>query len=267
MSLVSITISTQFGVDVTCYRIIDNYNFYVQSLRESGVEIKFEYQSNEIDVFNIDDLLDVMTEHSSDIVDSFIDVHGKSFNSSESHKIFDLIDKSYIDKYGHKIEQSPVFQKYNELFRRIKTVQHNTLEQYKSFDVQGKISIDSEHFEKKFDELDVLLLEPHVNSKKIIEILDVIMNTYRLVQKQDKIRKQKEKEEQEAIKKEKEEYETKKDRVIVKNSYNQYVYKNHSLVIDPKTGYVVGVDNKTGGVFPLDRCGMDLCKKLKLKFI
>ena len=50
----------------------------------------------------MNNLLDVMMEHSSDIIDSFIDVHGKSFNSSESHKIFDLIDKCYMDNYGHK---------------------------------------------------------------------------------------------------------------------------------------------------------------------
>ena len=261
-TLVNITVSTKYGVDVYSSKIIDQYNFYTQTLRESGIDIIFKYNDGEQDVFNINDLLDTMEPSSNDHTHYFLELYGRDFNSSSKFKIFDMIDEAYQTKYGYCIKDGPVFQKYNDLFRKIKIVERQMADIWKQFNARSRTKIAQHSYGDKIDECYNLLKEPHKNDKTIIENLENIMKGYRQIQLEEKAEKQKEDE----LKRKQEEAELKKDLTICKNKFGQYVYNKYNLVFCPKNKCIIGCANHVGGFYPLDINGVKLCEKLKLKY-
>ena len=261
-TLVSIAVSTKYGIDIYSSKLIDQYNFYTQTLRESGVDVVFKYNDGEQEVFNVNDLLDAMDESPSDCNHYFLELHGREFNSCDQYKIFDMIDEAYLSKYGHSVRDGPVFQKYNELFRKIKIVEKQTSDTWKQLNARSRTKIAQQPFVERLDTCYSLLKEPHKNDKLIVEQLEFIMSGYRTIQLEEKSEMEKEEE----IRQKKEELERKKDLIIRKNAFGQFVYEKYNLVFDPVEKCVVGVSNMMGGAYPLDLSGVQLCQRLKLKY-
>jgi hypothetical protein len=262
-SLISITLSTKTGIDIYSSKVIDQYNFYLQTLKESGIDIIFRYDNGEQDIYNINDLLEYMNVSSDDNIHYFNELYGKEFNSSSKFKIFELIDIAYNQKYGYTIRDSPVFQKYNELFRKIKIIERQSSDIWKQLNPRSRTKIAQLPFSDKLDECYNLLVEPHKNDSKIIENLEFIISGYRKIVNEEKEENKKEEEE----KKRQEEKELRRDLTIRKNQFGQFVYEKYNMVYDPLKKCIIGTSNKMGGVYPLDYPGVKLCNQLKLKYI
>lgn len=261
-TLVSLSLTTKFNINIYSSKIIDQYYFYTQTLRESGVDVILKYNNGDQDVFNINDLLDCMSTSPTDHIHYFSELHGREFNSDDNFKIFDLIDEAYNDRFGFSIKDGPVFQKYNELFRKVKIVERQTSELWKQFTARSKTKVAQFPFGEKIDESYSLLQEPHKNEKQVVENLEFVMSGYRKIQLEEKEEKQK----QDEIKKKKEEEDLRKHLTIKKNQFGQFVYDKYNLVFDPKEKCIVGVSNKMGGFYPLDYSGVQLCERLRLKY-
>lgn len=261
-SLVSVTLSTKSGIDIYSSKVIDQYNFYVQTLKESGIDIILRYNDGEQDVYNINDLLDCMNIVSDDHIHYFNELYGKEFNSSSKFKLFEMIETAYNQKYGYSIKDGPVFQKYNELFRKIKIIEKQSSDIWKQLNARSRTKIAQLPFSDKLDECYDLLKEPHKHSIKIVENLEYIIGGYRKVVNEEKDETKKDEE----AKKIQEEKELRKDLTIRKNQFGQFVYEKYNLVYDPTTKCIIGTSNKMGGVYPLDYPGVKLCNQLKLKY-
>ena len=259
-TLVSITLPTKYGIDVYSSKIIDQYNFYIETLKESGIDIVLRYNDGEVDIFNINDLLEAM-ESSEDNTHYFLELYGRDFNST-NFKVFDMINEAYTQKYGYSVRDGPVYQKYNELFRKIKIVEKQISEIWKNFNEKSRVKIAQNFLEEKMNECYKLLNEPYKNNNKIVENLEYIMNDYARVRNEENEEKRKEEE----IKQRREDLNRKKDMMIQKNNFGQFVYTKYNLVFDPKEKCVIGVANKMGGTYPLDLSGVQLCERLKLKY-
>lgn len=260
-TLVDIVISTKYGIDIWSSKIIDQYNFYTQTLRESGIDIVIKYNDGDVDIFNINDLLDVMNE-TPDHTHYFLELYGREFNSCDKYKIFDMIEEAYKTKYGYTISEGPIFQKYNELFRKIKIVEKQLMDIWKQLNEKSRVVVSQYSFDKTIRECYDLILEPHKNESEIIESLESVMSGYRQVQMDEHMERQREME----MERLKEEMEMKKDLTIKKNKFGQFIYEKYNLVLDPKDKCIVGVSNKMGGFYPLDLSAVQLCQKLKLKY-
>lgn len=260
-TLVSISIPTKYGIDIYSSKIIDQYNFYVQTLKESGIDVIIRYTNDEQDSFNINDLLESMNTTSDDHIHYFLELYGKELNSTK-FKIFDMIEESYFEKYGHKIKDGPVFQKYNELFRKIQIIERQTSDIWKKLNARSRTKVAQFPFTDKISECYDLLKNPHQNDKSIVENLEYIMNGYRKIMLEEKDEEKIEEE----TKRLEEEAELKKDLIIRKNIFGQFVYEKYNLVFDPKEKCIIGTSNKMGGSYPLDLPGVKLCDKLKLKY-
>lgn len=261
-TLVSLSISTKYGINVYSSKIIDQYNFYTQTLRESGIDIILRYSNGEYEKFNINDLLDSMNTSSDDHTHYFIELYGREFNSSEKFKLFEMIESEYLSKYGYSIKDGPVFQKYNDLFRKIKIIERQTSDMWKVFSARSRTKIAQFPFGEKFDECYSLIQQPHNNEKQVIENLEYIISGYRKTQLEEKLEKEKEEE----IRRKKEDLELKKNLTIRKNQFGQFIYDKYNLVFDPSDKCIIGMSNKMGGTYPLDLSGVQLCEKLKLKY-
>lgn len=258
--LVYINLPTKKGINIYCSKIIDNLNFYKQTLKESGVELTISYDDDDVEIFNINDVLECMDVMNCEDIYYFNQIYGKEFNSSK-YKLFDIIDEEYFKKYGCKIQDGPVFQKYNELFRKIKIIEKQTNIIWKDSREKYRIELTQYNIEKELEKCYNLLEEPYTTEREILNILETLITNYRNVKNKQDIEKMKEEER----KKLKEEQELKKDLTITKNKFGQFVYEKYNLVYDPKMG-IIGRSNLMGGYYPLDLDGVKLCEKLKLKY-
>lgn len=274
-TLVTISIPTKYGINIYSSRVIDQYNFYKQTLRESGVDIILRYNttkesddtfdniSPDTECYNVNDLLDSMYDSSmDDQIHYHMEMYGKEFNSSDNFKIFKMIDDAYLEKYGHNIKDGPVFSKYNELFRKIKIVEKQSADIWKQLNARSRSLIAQFPFSEKFEECYDYLKSPHENDKKIVENLEYVLNGYRQVLVQEKDEKTQLAED----KRQKEAEELKNGLIIKKNQFGQFVYEKYNLVLDPKDKTIIGTSNKMGGVYPLDLPGVQLCQKLKFNY-
>lgn len=262
-SLVSITLSTKTGIDIYSSKVIDQYNFYVQTLRESGIDIILRYNDGEQEVYNVNDLLDCMSVVTDDHIHYFFQLYGNEFNSSSKFKLFDMIESSYNQKYGYSIKDGPVFQKYNELFRKIKIIEKQTADIWKTLNARSRTKIAQYPFSDKLEECYEFLKEPHKHSDKIVTNLEYVITGYRKIVNEEKDENKKEEEDQKLL----EEKELKNDMTIRKNNFGQFVLVKYNLVFDPIKKCIIGTSNKMGGVYPLDYPGVKLCNQLKLKYI
>lgn len=250
-SLISITLSTECLVDIVSMKIINHFQVYKKLLEESDLSIRVKY-SNSHESFNVLDIINSIIVRDIEDIESFRNVHGNEFNSSdEHHKLFDIIDETYKDKYGHSIEEHPYYMKYRELYSKIQVCDSITSSIYERLD---KSSINKyESYKDTIDKCVSYLADPFVNENIVVHKLESIISIYKKAEEEQK---------EDNLKKSRESRELK----ISKNKFGQYVYEKYNLVLDPKEKCIVGVSNLMGGTYPLDLSGVNLCKKLNLKY-
>jgi hypothetical protein len=255
-TLVSVVLTTHSGIDIYSAHIIDQYSFYKQTLDEAQLAITIlndEYPYSKL-LFRV---------HEEDDLYHFRSLYGKEFDSSSNHQIFGLLEHEYQKRFGHKIIEGPVFSKYNELFRKTKIAEKQTTEIYKSLNARSKTKLaQSRSLDKIFSDLAEWLKTPHQNETLIIKTIEDLLGSYLRVLHEEKD------EDKERLKlaREGEDKKNQETLTIKKNNFGQFVYEKYNLIFDPKSRTIIGTANKMGGVYPLDRTGIDLCKKLKLQW-
>ena len=263
-TIVSVSIPTKYGLNIYSSKIIDNYNFYVQTLRNSGLIIQFKCDEEIIETLNINKILDLCENNTKndELVYYYKELHGKRFNST-IFSVFDIIEETYKTVNGFDIYDGPVFKKYNELFRKIKIIERQTSELWRKLNTMSRTKITDGGYLNNIQECNNLLeQDPFQNESMIITRLEEIIGKYRKCELEEK----KEKEQKELDEKKKEEDELRKGLTIKKNRFGQYIYEKYNLVFDPVNRYVVGVSNGLGSHYELDIPHVRLCQKLKLNY-
>jgi hypothetical protein len=184
--IVSLTLKTQFGVDVYSCAKIQNFSLYRKVLEESKFNVKLEYKGSDrfeyddIEEFEISDVvLQMKTVTKSQ--QSVNDIH-ETVNSSSSHPLFDIIEKAYEDTYKEKISDNLIFKKYATMKNTIKTAENHINSIGRQFD---KISLNKlsqftpatiwENVYYKLNNEDPRIIDVAVN-KKLEEIIAVYNN-------------------------------------------------------------------------------------------
>lgn len=292
-ALVELCVETKYGVSVYSASIIEHPDFYIKTLKTSGIGLELNFQphitiandedsdvendtedtpksrtikSGKIDWENIhiSDVIPLFkVDHSFERVHHFKQCYGKEFNSCEHIKLFEIIETEYNKKYGTFVNQGPVYRKYNELCRKITMTEKQLDDIFKRLDTNFRQQVIDSQVRNRIDESKILIeQDPIANDSQIVSKLEEVMDTYR-----DFYCKQKEKLktlEEEKIKQK--DIELKKDLTIEKNQFGQYIYKKFNLVYDPSIKSIVGTANGMGGTYLLDAERVKLCQQLKIKY-
>ncbi|MDD4930641.1 MAG: hypothetical protein PHG66_00610 [Candidatus Colwellbacteria bacterium] len=261
-SLISISVPTEAGIDIYSSKIINDTVFYIQTLRESGITIDIEYTDRK-EQFGIETLVGLfLIDDLGDSISNFNELYNGEFNSTR-FKIFDMIEKSYFDKYGFSIQDGPVFQKYHELHRKIAITEKSLTEMWRKFDAPSRSKIVQLRLEYVMDECNKFVIDPYQNEGIIIEKLESILKAYKKVMAYQStvgagVIDNEPKREMDI--------ESKKAMTIKKNKYGQFVYDKYNFVFDPKNKCITGVSNGIGGVNPLTEENIRLCMKIGINY-
>lgn len=231
-NLVSICLTTRYGIKIYSSRVIKYYNFYRKLVQDIDISRYYKIGKKE-DNFKITNDLFKLSTRQTDII-YFRELYGCDiFNSDNDYDIFEMIDVAYTQKYGYSIENTPAFKTYVELFNKIKNnkIQDGVEDCYKLLEEPEK---NGDIINKKLQSLSLAVITkkeiPVVNNNNVNDGGD------------------------------------KKFLVIKKNTFGQFVYEKYNLVLNPSTKCIVGTPNGMGGVHNLDTDGIELCEKLKLKY-
>lgn len=290
-ALVELRIPTKYGVDVYSARIIEHPDFYIKTIKTSGISLELNYQP-EISISHTEDDSDVendtveehpkrrkmvdwehlpipeiinryQVDHSHDRIYHFKKCYGNEFNSCDHLKLFEIIENEYEKKYTTTIYQGPIYQKYNELCRKLTVSEKQTEEIYKRLDTDFRNDANNCQAKHRLDEARILIeQDPVANSSLVVGKLEEAMDTYREFYTKQKEKLQKMEEDKQKAK----EAELRKDLTIEKNQFGQYIYKKFNFVFDAKTKSIVGVANGMGGYYPLDNQRIQICQQLKLPY-
>ncbi len=299
-ALVELRLQSKYGVDIYSAMIIQQPDFYIKTLKTSGISLELNYQphislmsqpqpqpqhekDNNSDVENdveenkiprqlkvdweyipMSEIIPVFkVDHSIGRIHHFKKCFGTEFNSCEHIKLFEIIEIEYNKKYGTFVSQGPIYQKYNELCRKISMVEKQLDEMYKRLDADFRTELNNSQERSKIDECKILMeQDPLLNYTQIITKLEKVMDTYRDLYCQQKEKLQKMDEDKVKEK----ETQLKKDLTIEKNQFGQYIYKKFNLVYDPAIKSIIGTANGMGGCYPLDSARIQLCQQLKMKY-
>ncbi len=258
--LVYLYLPTKFGINIYSAKVIDQYNFYIETLKIADISIELKYNNNDSETFHINDILNLLEiENNQDNTYHFTEVYKTDFNSNDRFRIFDMIEKAYKNKYNTEIKNGGLFSKYNELFRKIKTIEKHTQLIYQTLDMESKKIIQDKGYHKYLKNCLDKLSDPITNEKEIIDKLEEMISVYRRLQfeeNQNKKEKDKQFNDQKA----------KNDITIKKNKFGQFVYEKYNLVLDPSDKTIIGTANGMGGYYPLNCPNVELCKQLKLQY-
>lgn len=264
-SIISISIPTEYGINIYSSKIIQNTMFYIQLLKSSDISITIEY-SNKKDIFKIEDIISLfMIDDNVDSINHFNGLYNGQFNSSKI-KLFDLIDESYLKQNGFSWFDSPIIKKYNDLQRKISITEKSLDGMMKNFDDNSRSKISKLRLSGTVvDECRKLLLDPIQNENKIVKNLELILREYSKIKSSQitlpilppNIEQIKQKEIDSILK---------SSMTIKKNSYGQFIYEKYNFVFDPKDKCIIGVSNRVGGLYPLDEENIKLCNRMGLKF-
>lgn len=267
-SLVSISIPTLVGIDIFSSKVIKDAMFYIQTLRDSGITIDIEYKScNTLEgdgdfvkeQFDIDTLIGLLSINNiGDSISYFNTLYNGEFNSTK-FKIFDMIEKSYLDKYGFSVREGPLFQKYHELYTKIAITEKSLSEMKTKFDRLSQSKIIQLRLGSIMDECGKFIFSPCQNENIVIEKLNHILNQYKIVMDDQLNRGSK-------VFKKEINIEEKKAMTIKKNKYGQFVYDKYNFVFDPKDKCIIGVSNGIGGVNPLNEENINICEKIGINY-
>jgi len=262
-SLISISVQTEVGISIYSSKIIKDSIFYIQTLKDSGINIVIEYgdRTEQLGIENVVSLFSF--DNSIESISHFNKLYNEEFNST-IFKIFQMIEKAYIDKYGFSIYDSPVFLKYHELRRKIAITEKSLADMYKKFDLHSRSKIAHLHIGHIIDECNKYILDPFQNEAIIVKKLEYILNQYKKVASYQLmvgtgvcvVETKKEIDP-----------ESKKSMTIKKNKYGQFVYDKYNFVFDPINKSITGVSDGIGGVVPLNEENIRLCVKIGLKYM
>ena len=182
-SIISISIPTEYGIDIYSSKVIQTTMFYIQLLKSSDISITIEY-SNKKDIIKMGDLISLFTiDDNIDSISHFNALYNGQFNSSKI-KIFDLIDESYFKKNGFLPVDSPIIKKYYDLQRKISITEKSLDVLMKNFDNNSRVKISKLGLGTVTDECRKLLLDPIGNENKIIKNLELVLREYSKIKSQ-----------------------------------------------------------------------------------
>lgn len=266
-SLISISFLTKFGIEIYSSKVIDQFELYCDTLRDSGIQLSFKYVDDDSEIIDIADLIEAMESSSFENAQSFIDVFGREFNSSRNYRIFDMIEEEYKKHTGTSINNSPVFQKYNELFRKIKVIEKQSSDLWKKLTPQQKINV--RNYSTTIEECYELLKSPHHNESLINEHLIAVVNIFKTQKSKDTtISRVKS---SPVITPESQtpspaSNASNTEKLFFKKHPSGYLVSNHNLLYDPKRKIVVGVSSTDNSVSELTETEMIICEKYNLKY-
>ncbi len=135
--LVALQIPTKFGIDIYSSTTISLFHLYKRVLDESDFRLSIEYKGNkdyefddseEIHITDVANMLNIITSPQT------LNRSQDDLNSSRNHKLFELINKGFKNKYNIDIKEHSLYAKYTELQNKIKTTETHINSVCKSFD-------------------------------------------------------------------------------------------------------------------------------------
>lgn len=228
-SLITISVPTEFGIDIYSAKIIPNYPLYIRLIRESNITIDVQYNNSPIMFTN--ELIDLFIINDSTKTMHFKGLYDDEFNTSPKFKIFDHIESAYIKKCGHSIYDHPEFKKYYELIRKIAITEKSLV-----------VPSIKEKYLSQLTECKVLLFDPIKSETQIIEKLESILKGYKSsISKSHPLP-------------------IRERMTIKKNKYGQFVYDKYNFVYDPVGKSVIGVSDGSGGIYSLTEENCKWCE-------
>ena len=135
--LVALQIPTKFGIDIYSITTIPLFHIYKRVLDESDFKIVLEYKGNRD--YEFDDYEEIHITDVSNMINIITNPHTlnkiqEDINSSRNHKLFQLININFKNKYNYDIKEHLLYSKYTDLLNKIKTTETHINSVCKSFD-------------------------------------------------------------------------------------------------------------------------------------
>lgn len=254
-ALISISIPTDNGLCIYSAKIIESAHFYVHTIQESDFDVFITIDDERVPIKSSHIVENMIIEDNLDKIACFRTLYGKEFHTCKFN-IFTLIDEGYQTKYGKKIEQAPIYQKYTLLLNKIISVERQIETILSTLNLQSRKKIEERGLKSVGKECRKLLVDPITNEKDIVSKMDTCLLSYRnlVVEQKEDIDNLENKLRQDAEQKEKDSMK------ILKNKFGQYVHQKYQMVFDPLHKEFVGIANGMGGMTSLTYPLIQLCK-------
>lgn len=180
--VVTLRLSTKYGIDIFSIKVIHHYNIYFNILSECDFTIKLNYLYDE-ESFHIKDIINKIE---NTIVSKNKDVYFTEMNSSLCNPLFTLIENAYKEKYHDTIENHPTFQKYHALCYKIKSAEKYTMSisKYFTVDMLHQLSLLNvcKFWDNVYEKVDTE--QSHLIEESVIKSLEEIIGIYRNIEKE-----------------------------------------------------------------------------------